>query len=154
MIGEPIKQSAKWIGGPIKNTGKTGLALHWKGASATAPAGYDRQTWTFDMINGLCTTCVLVHRLPISRCTRAVRMQGLRYARAAASARACAVKLEATPDGKLSCALLYVGESLEKRIAEIIATGTCKQLELFRRVLCFVCSKFGKLIVHRQANPP
>ena len=58
--------------------------------------------------------------------------QALKYAKAAASVRACAVKLAVTPKGKLNAAVPYVGGALEGLIVELLRTGTCVQLEQFR----------------------
>ena len=56
----------------------------------------------------------------------------MKYARAAAAVRACAVKLEVTREGRLSCALPYVGGALEAQIVDLLRTGTCTQLEQFK----------------------
>ena len=58
--------------------------------------------------------------------------QALKYARAAAAVRACAVKLAVTPKGKLNVAVPYIGGALEAQIIDIIRTGTCVQLQQFR----------------------
>ena len=58
--------------------------------------------------------------------------QALIYARAAASVRACAIKLEVTPHGKLNCSLPFVAEFTEKQLVDITRTGTCVQLDQFR----------------------
>ena len=63
--------------------------------------------------------------------------QALRYARASAAVRACAVKLDATPFGKLNCELPFVGQALEAQILEVLETGTCKQLEQFKCACCW-----------------